>query len=643
MKQCCVSFESTIEANGRQAAEQLRVCRLGRLKPREEPGRPLCANGEMDVLFKDVRFNVRVGRRRERLELLHGISGYAKSGEVLAVMGPSGGGKTSLLNILAHRVTEGDTSGEITYGGFPWDRKTRTEIGFVTQDDLMFETLTVMETLKFTAKVRLPKSLGRDAVRDRVVEVLQSFNLEKAADTYIGDGLNKKGISGGERKRVAIANEILVDPKVIFLDEPTSGLDSSMALTVVKLLKELARNGKTVIMSIHQPSSQIFALFDRLLLLRAGEAVYYGFANETVKHFAAAGYSCPFGYNPADFFMALITDVEDGEPEHQPDDVLDALNARWGPTDAIDVVVGNYEPTKSAVERHKKAKKWPTSWWTQFCALTRRSVKQRRGSLLDGLLIFKVGAMVFLFSALWFRMRPVETSLMDRLGCLYFITVFWAMSSVLSTASTFASEYHIIRKENANSSYRLSAYFMSKSLVDVPYDIIYPFIFGVIVYWLTGMAPDFKKFVIFLIVHVSHVINAYSVGLAASTITLNTRKAIVLASVYTLASVLLAGFYANDRNLNKVALAFQYASYIRYSYSALVLNEFEGRTYACEPPATDFRIYGCPIEAEAVLTVMPVERIGVMGNLAVIWGLIVLYRLIAFFFLYFVNRKHQNT
>lgn len=602
----------------------------------------------MDVEFRGLRYAVKT-KRREKKEILHGVTGWARAGEMLAVMGPSGSGKTSLLNVVAGVMSRGVTGGEVLYGGCKLDKQSKRNIGYVTQEDLMFQNLTVEETLMFTAKLRLPKTATMEERKKRVEEVMSYVKLTKARNTLIGDGLHHKGISGGERKRLSIAIEILVDPKVLILDEPTTGLDSSTALTTVTTLKQLASEGKTVILTIHQPSSQIYALFDKILFLCEGDTVYFGPRQGVINFFAKAGFDCPFGYNPADYFMGLLSGDDQAHAEDSSDDqITSRLKTQWKTlsetplsstlsTDSDGAKYGEKE------QRCEDAEVFRVPWWTQFCILFGRSWKQNHGEMFDRVDLFKLFSITLTFCLVYFRMSWSESSLRDRIGCINFITVYWAMATVLAATYTFASEYKVIRKERTSGSYRLSAYFCAKSIVDVPVKIAYPLVFSIIVYWVTGLNPSFARFMIFVVVLLCHTLLAQSVGLTASTATLNVRKAVVLAFIFTLSSVLLTGYYANTNNLPAILRVLQYFSFIRYSFSALLINETSGVEYPCDATQpTPFRVDGCPIQQEAILKIMPITDIGVGGNLAVMLALTVLFRLLSFLFLYILCRKDKK-
>ncbi|KAG5517500.1 hypothetical protein RHGRI_038039 [Rhododendron griersonianum] len=216
--------------------------------------------------------------------LLSGLTGYAEPGRIMAIMGPSGSGKSTLLDCLAGRLSRNVVmTGNILLNG----KKRRLGYGvvaYVTQDDILLGTLTVRETITYSAYLRLPSTMSKEEVQDIVEGTIMEMGLQECSDRLIGNW-HLRGISGGEKKRVSIALEILTRPNLLFLDEPTSGLDSASAFFVIQTLRNVARDGRTVVSSIHQPSSEVFALFDDLFLLSGGESIYFGEAKRAVQEF----------------------------------------------------------------------------------------------------------------------------------------------------------------------------------------------------------------------------------------------------------------------------------------------------------------------------------------------------------------------
>ncbi|KAJ1413448.1 P-loop containing nucleoside triphosphate hydrolase protein, partial [Ochromonadaceae sp. CCMP2298] len=238
---------------------------------------------EYSMMVKDTSkpsyCGLRPSYRRKRI--LHGISGEACSGQLLAIMGPTGCGKTSLLNVLAARVPSANSwgaslTGSVTVNGQPMrEAHFRTLSAYVMQDDRMYAHLTVAESLLYAAHFYLPSSVSQAEKGALVQEVISELGLNKAKDTIIGDE-KKRGVSGGERKRANIGVQLISGPAVLFLDEPTTGLDSFQAQAVMQCMRDIARRGRLVVTVIHQPRSSIYDMFDRLLLLSEGRAIYLG-------------------------------------------------------------------------------------------------------------------------------------------------------------------------------------------------------------------------------------------------------------------------------------------------------------------------------------------------------------------------------
>jgi ABC-type multidrug transport system ATPase subunit/ABC-type multidrug transport system permease subunit len=259
--------------------------------------------------------------------ILNEVSGYAAPGEILAMMGPSGSGKTSLLDCLSGRNPY--NAGVISVDGRALDKadmkRFMAKIAYVKQADIFFEHLTVRDQLGYTAMMRLPQAWSYSKKMEEVDHIIGLLRLTKVANSQI------KMLSGGEKKRVNIGTELLTDPSVLLLDEPTSGLDSTSAVALVKMLQKLARTEhKTIVTSIHQPSSALFGAFDRLIMLAEGSVVYFGKPRESLKYLRKQNLACPDGYNCADHWMDLL--VEDSamdDDEYEYDDEKDPMEEEY--------------------------------------------------------------------------------------------------------------------------------------------------------------------------------------------------------------------------------------------------------------------------------------------------------------------------
>ncbi|KAG0246544.1 hypothetical protein BGX31_000995 [Mortierella sp. GBA43] len=239
--------------------------------------------------------------------VLQNVSGILRKGRTCAIMGPSGSGKTTLINMLTSKIPKDE--GRILINGEQGDLSYyRKLIGFVPQEDVMLRELTVHDVLLHSAYMRLPSDLKRTDMTEKVLEIIDFLGLNAVMDSVVGDA-ERRGISGGQRKRVNIGMELVTDPSILFLDEPTSGLDSSTSSDVCRLLKSIARRkGLTVAAVIHSPSPAAFDQFDDLLLLgQNGRVVFHGPRTEAPAYFAAIGFPVPIGSSPSDYYLDVIS------------------------------------------------------------------------------------------------------------------------------------------------------------------------------------------------------------------------------------------------------------------------------------------------------------------------------------------------
>lgn len=276
-----------------------------------------------------------VSYRLKGKQILADISGAVHPGELMAIMGASGAGKTSFLDLLARKNKRGDVSGEFLVNGekVPTE-EFRSVIGFVDQDDTLLPTLTVHETILDSALLRLPKDMSYAAKLQRVEDVERQLGIHHIRNQVIGseEGAGR-GISGGEKRRVGIACELVTSPSILFCDEPTSGLDAYNAFNVVECLVNLVKTyNRTVVITIHQPRSNIVALFDQLVLLAKGRTVYSGSFANCQSYFDSIGFSCPPGFNIADYLVDLTMHASSSHPpmddEELARDSMDDQGAR---------------------------------------------------------------------------------------------------------------------------------------------------------------------------------------------------------------------------------------------------------------------------------------------------------------------------
>ncbi|KFW69528.1 ATP-binding cassette sub-family G member 2, partial [Pygoscelis adeliae] len=451
-----------------------------------------------------------------------------------AILGPTGSGKSSLLDILAARKDPHGLSGDILINGAPQPANFKCTSGYVVQDDVVMGTLTVRENLKFSAALRLPKSVKEQEKNERVNQIIKELGLSKVADSKVGTQFTR-GVSGGERKRTNIGMELITDPAILFLDEPTTGLDASTANTVLLLMKRMAKQGKTIIFSIHQPRYSIFRLFDNLTLLAAGRVLYHGPAQHAIEYFQSIGYECEPYNNPADFFLDIIngdstavamsetneTNTESTEECTEYDKTLAEKLAEkysnstyYQETKAVleNISLGNKKKTKAVFRQITYA----NSFLHQLKWVSKRTFKNLVGNPQASVAQLCVTAFLGLVvGAIFFGLKEDSTGLQNRVGAMFFLTTNQCFSSV-SAIELFIVEKKTFTHEYISGYYRTSAYFISKLMADlIPMRTIPSIIFTCIIYFMLGKYVEAFFTMMFTLMMVSYTATSMALAIAA--------------------------------------------------------------------------------------------------------------------------------
>ncbi|KAI3761091.1 hypothetical protein L1987_51499 [Smallanthus sonchifolius] len=518
--------------------------------------------------------------------ILNGITGMVQPGELLAVLGPSGSGKSTLLNALSGRLPEQCFTGEVLANGRKMTKTVLKRTGFVTQDDVLYPHLTVRETLIFCALLRLPKTLSRREKAAVVDSVMAEVGLCKCADTIIGNTFIR-GVSGGERKRVSIAHEMLVNPSLLILDEPTSGLDSTAAHRLISTLGVLAhQKGKTVVTSVHQPSSRVFQTFDTVLVLSEGRCIYFGKGSEAMRYFESVDFRPSFPMNPADFLLDLANGVwqQDNVTEKERPNVKQTLISSYNDLLASKVrdacldtpSIKGRTPVKSLEPKEYRTKcaNSVNTWFNQFTVLIQRSLKERKHETFNPLRVFQVIAASLLAGFMWWHSD--FTDIQDRLGLLFFFSIFWGVFPSFNAVFAFPQDRAVFTKEQASGMYSLSSYFMARIVGDAPMELVLPTMFLSITYWMCGLKPELGAFLLTLLVLLAYVLVSQGLGFAVGAIIMDAKQASTVVTVTMLAFVLTGGYY-----VHKVPGFIAWMKYISstfYSYRLLVRVQYgQGR------------------------------------------------------------------
>ncbi|XP_003221293.1 broad substrate specificity ATP-binding cassette transporter ABCG2 [Anolis carolinensis] len=572
------------------------------------PGRKLSTRSSMratTVTFHNIYYRVKMKsgliccRKTVEKDILKDINGIMRPG-LNAILGPTGSGKSSLLDILAARKDPHGLSGDVLINGAPQPANFKCMSGYVVQDDVVMGTLTVRENLQFSAALRLSKTVRQREKNERIDQILNDLGLTKVADSKVGTQFIR-GVSGGERKRTNIGMELITDPAVLFLDEPTTGLDASTANAVLLLLKRMSKQGKTIIFSIHQPRYSIFRLFDQLTLLAAGRMLYHGPAQNALDYFKSIGYECEPYNNPTDFFLDVIngdsTAVTSNKSEEIDIDNIDEhLDRDKSLADQLAETYASsnyYRETKAELEKlsFSTSKRETTfrqiTYTTSFCHqlkwVSKRTFKNLLGNPQAS--IAQLCVTIFLglvVGAIFFDAKYNSSGMQNRVGAMFFLTTNQCFSSI-SAIELFIVEKKIFIHEYISGYYRISAYFFSKLMADlIPMRTLPSIIFTCIVYFMIGFKPTASAFFImmFTMMMVSYTATSMALAIAAGQSVVSVAN--LLMTIAFVFMIIFSGLLVNLTSILPWLSWLQYFSIPRYGMTALQINEFTGLDF-CGP------------------------------------------------------------
>ncbi|CAK9102847.1 ATP-binding cassette sub-family G member 4 [Durusdinium trenchii] len=528
-------------------------------------------------------------------DILKRVDGQVGHNQLCALMGPSGAGKSSLLNTLAGRMSSSKNK-ELDGSMYVNDEKVnpikfRRHVAYVLQQDSLVATATALESLEFSARLRLPQSTSSEERTKLVEDLLKSLGLWEVKDTMCGNEMIR-GLSGGEMKRVSIGVELVTNPQVLFLDEPTSGLDSYSAFAVVTILKALARSGCAVLCTIHQPSSEIFNLFDKAVVLANGRVMYNGRVKTLPANFERAGLPVPPLTNPADFVMVLsqtksekeMPCIDEEKPDHVPVVVSDDARAEssmgvGGTRDGSSIVV----PTSSEIGAGRQA---PLG--VQLEILT---IREFRNLFRDKpALIARFGITIFLnvlFGLIFLGAGDVNASewnLNGHFGALTNCFISALFGAAQPPLLTFPLERVAFLREYSTGTYSGTPYFFSKVMVELPLYFVTSLVILLIQYWMVQFQGNFM--ILTLEIFLIQIVSASYAFLAGALVN-NVQQAQEMAPLIFVPQLLFVGFFRPLEDIPVYIRWVQYLCSLKYGLNLAMISEFGGDRCAGDdnPPA----------------------------------------------------------
>eukprot|EP01084_Bolivina_argentea_P270778 460511_1 len=633
------------------------------------------------VSWTNLSFKVADPKNKKKTKIiLNDLNGCAQPGQLIAIIGPSGSGKSSFLNCISGRVIDG-VDGEVLFNNVPRPQNFARFTGYVIQDDLYFQSLTVRETLKFSANLKLPTTLSKKQRMQRVVDIIDELDLHKCRDTIIG--IVGKGISGGERRRLAIGLALLNKPSLLMLDEPTSGLDSASALMVGRILKKLAQNKKiTILCTVHQPRYSLAEMFDKLYFLGKGRELYFGQSVPgCLTFFESAGYKCPEYENPADFLLDLVNTADNESNNSKSDIRLVDMGNETKANEDNDYNEKHKEKSSSIIDsRHeiimklakyyqesefaKKALNYSvpssshgtnifnritkqfyiTPIYNQIWVITKRSfVHKWREPIATMTQAFNAIAMPLLFGSVYWQLDLSQQSSYDRISAIALIVLMLSFFP-FDILMLFPLEREIFNREQASGMYRPISFFIGRTLAETPQHLIFTWIMGTIAYWMYGLQNDIGHYLTFMIICVSMILCGGGLLFAFSAMSKNLEQSNLIATFFILLFMLFDG---NWISLDKVPVYWRWIRYLSclgYASNAAIVNEYRGLVFICTPQERANGDCTGDMTGEEVLYNRGLNDVDVAFNIYMIWVLTAAYRIVAFFcfWLFFRNQTPKQ-
>lgn len=563
--------------------------------------------------------------------ILKGVSGQI-SGGFWAILGESGSGKTTLLNVLSRRldILRMISSGESRINGRYYSQHDlKSFAGYVMQDDVLNAHYTVYETLHYLTALRLSGELTHNEQAQRISEVMELMDISHCRDVFVGDS-RVKGISGGERKRLSVAIELLGKPQLLFLDEPTSGLDSTSALKLVKILRTLAdRNECTVITTIHQPPSKVFALIDNLLLLRNGEMVYQGSSSNAIRFFEEQGYVFSDDENPADCLVQIISFGTHDKTTGQEIAATFKLQAQ----EEVYLLLGEEQ---APIQHHKQ-----TPWLWQLAYLVQRNFLEqfRRKERFFLSLIAALIMGTFMGMGVWHDIGHYQNSIALSRPSLFFVAVYQGIAGSFLGSVTFPADRAIMLRERQAGTYHVSAYYLSKHIVTTLGELPQLIIYCLLTYYLIGYQPIASKFVIYATFLTLGNIAAMTVTSFISIICVSKELACVIIAFTLELTRMYGGFFVSPiqlQDLNKGWYFFSDVNYVKYIYFGIALNEYTGLDLTCRTSELNAGL--CPVtHGEQILHQYGYDQFTIKFCMGMLVCIILVYMFLSYLSLKFIK------
>ncbi|XP_004400221.1 PREDICTED: ATP-binding cassette sub-family G member 5 [Odobenus rosmarus divergens] len=574
----------------------IQVNRGPQSSPEEVPAAASKPRHSLGILHVSYSISHQVGpwwdftscRQQWDRQILKDVSLYIESGQIMCILGSSGSGKTTLLDAMSGRLRRtGTFLGEVVVNGRPLRREQFQDcFSYVQQSDTLLSNLTVRETLRFVALLAVRRS-SQGFFQRKVDAVMVELSLSHVADRLIGS-YNLGGISSGERRRVSIAAQLLQDPKVMLFDEPTTGLDCMTANQIVVLLAELAHRDRIVIVTIHQPRSELFQLFDKIAILSYGELVFCGTPAEMLDFFSGCSYPCPEHSNPFDFYMDLTSvDTQSKEREIETCKRVQMIESAYKESAIYRKTLENIERTKHLKTLPMvpfKTKDSPGALSKLGVLLRRvtRNLMRNKLAVMMRLVQNLIMGLFLIFYLLRVQNDVLKGAVQDRVGLLYQLVGATPYTGMLNAVNLFPVLRAVSDQESQDGLYQKWQMLLAYVLHVLPFSVLATMMFSSVCYWTLGLYPEVARFGYFSAALLApHLIGEFLTLVLLGMIQ-NPNVVNSIVALLCIAGILVgSGLVRNTEDMSIPFKIFSYFTFQKYCSEILIVNEFYGQNFTC--------------------------------------------------------------
>ncbi|CAE7148911.1 unnamed protein product [Rhizoctonia solani] len=614
------------------------------------PGKDLTMHSDMDISRRRIDVEVRnlgltwrktslLTRKKSEKRILSNVNVAFPSGQVTAILGPSGAGKSTLLQLLASRKMNAGvgagfkSQGDILFNGRPVDKGMREQVAFVEQeDDYHLPALTVRETLRYAAILRLPRTMSRKSKIARAEEVMKMLGLDECADNLVGGEL-LKGISGGEKRRLSLAVQMINDPAVLIIDEPTSGLDALTANNVMAALNDIARSGRTIILSIHQPRSDIYIdnLDNIVLLVKGGQVAYAGPRSSVGPTLASAGYPIPPLYNPADWLLDLASVDLRGDREIVTRERVKKLVEFWEGTRQEKGGVESTEKEEDLGQVGSQEDRFTPMWVALPLIVERMTKNLWRQQAVFWVRLQQLPFLGVLFLLFYQRLKHGPSGGQDRIGYFQEMVSPVAFVGLLNCIAIFPKDRDLYFHEyRSSAAYSEATFILGFTLVALPMEILASLLFTVVTNIGAGMQTSPRIFFEYAFAIFALQSNGESFGIIFACITNSLGLSVSLVSTFITVLVQLSGIISVSIPIWLSDIA--YATMMKYAARVIAVNESVGLKLNC--PQETIQSGECLVQnGQELLDLLGFSNdLRTSRYLGILVALAIAYRVLAWFF-----------